>query len=362
MTGGRPRKKIPLLRGSERGDFKTCQWMWWQAWREGLRGQTDKPNALWFGAGIHLALAHYYEPQGRSALKGFKRGPHPAETWQQYIKDETPRFFRKDGPGEVDEKEYGDLKELGEGMLTGYIEHYGEDSHWEFLAPELPFSVYIPDRFGNPLLNFVGTWDGAARDHSRNGEVIIVETKTAARISTRHLTHDPQNLGYDLVAEPALKEMGLIGKNEQVRYVVYNFLRKSVQKTDDRPVNAEGLRLNKDGTVSKRQKLQADLFGRFPIERTPAEKQSTVEALINEAAQMQAIRDGLFEPTKNPGFLGENCARCDFDLMCQLHDQKQDWEEFRDNFLIRRDPYADHRPGAVSSKFLEIVKEGNENI
>ena len=349
------KKKLPLLRGSERDTFKTCQQMWWWAWRMGYRSPAEAPNALWFGAGIHLALAGYYQPQGKSPLRGFKRGPHPADTWEKYCKGERTRFFRIDAPGNVDEKRYVDLTAMGTGMLEGYIEEYGDDGDWEFLAPEMPFSVFIPDHDGNPMLNFVGTWDGAYRDHSNGGEVRLLETKTAAQISTVHLTLNGQAGGYDLVAEPALREMGLISDHETVRYIVYNFLRKAVRKEDERPVNAEGLRLNQNGTVSKRQKVQADLYMRYPLERGPAEKNSTLRHIQNEARQMQLIREGELEPTKNPGFLGDNCRRCDFFDMCEIHEQGGDWKEFADDFLIVKDPYADHRIDAKSSKFLEGV-------
>src|SRR5262249_1662461 len=148
-----------------------------------------KPDALWFGAGIHVALAHYYQPQGKGALRGFRRGPDPLETWAKYCKHERGRFFRANKAPAVDEQEWVDLVDLGQAMLTGYIEEYQGDSEWEFLAPEMPFKVGIPD-FEEPeevMAWFVGTWDGAFRDHADNGECKILETKTASRISTIHL-------------------------------------------------------------------------------------------------------------------------------------------------------------------------------
>lgn len=340
--------ELPLLRGSERGDFKTCQWQWWQAWRMGYRNPKPKTDALWFGGGIHLALAHYYQPQGKGPLRGFKRGPDPVETWQKFCKDERPRFFRKGEPGDLEEKEYIAYEDLGTAMLRGYVDHYDGDPAWEFLAPEMPFSVYVPDRDGNPLLNYVGTWDGAARDHSRDGEIILIETKTTKAISTRHLILDPQSGGYDLVADAMLHDKGLLGLEENVRYIIYNFLRKAMP--DTRPTNPEGYYVNKDGTVSKRQ--PPAYYLRYPVERSNAEKQSVLNGLVNESLQMQQIRDGVVEPTKNPGFLGENCRRCDFAEMCELHEQGGDYEEFAQNFLVQSDPYADHRPNAKSSKFL----------
>lgn len=345
-------KSLPLLRGSERSTFKTCQQQWWWAWRMGYRDPQPRPNALWFGGGIHLALAHYYQPQGKSALRGFKRGPDPLETWAKFCKGERPRFFRRDTPGTVDESDFVNLIDLGQAMLGGYVDYYDGDPSWEFLAPEMPFSVYIPDYSGSPIVNFVGTWDGAYRDHNLEGEVRLLETKTTARVSTAHLNLDPQGLGYDLVADAELRSRGIIGQKESVRYIMYNFLRKAIPKQDDRPVNADGLRLNKDGSVSKRQKLQAEMYVRHPVERTNAEKRSTLAHIQNEFLQMQAIKDGTFEPTKNQGFLGENCKRCDFYEMCELHEQGADWQEFADNFLVQRDPYADHREGAKSSKFI----------
>lgn len=346
------KKELPLLRGSERSDFKKCQWMWWYTWRMGYASAGLKANALWFGGGIHLALAGYYQPQGKGPMRGFKRGPDPVETWDKFIKNERPRFFRVDEPGEMEEKEWIQLEVLGRSMLEGYVDYYEGDPSWEFLAPEMPFAVLVPDAEGTPIADLRGTWDGAYRDHDNEAEVRLLETKSAAVISTRHLILDPQAGGYDLVADTMMHDLGIIPPSESVRYIVYNFLRKAIPKEDERPLNSEGLRLNKDGTVSKRQKLQADIYARHLVERSPAEKRSVLEGIVNEVKQMNLIREGVVGPTKNPGFLGDNCRGCALAEMCELHEQGGDYQEFADEFLIQRDPYADHRAGAKSSKFL----------
>jgi len=53
--------RVPILRTSERRSFKRCPQQWAWAWRQGLRPNGFTANALWFGSGIHLALAERYE-------------------------------------------------------------------------------------------------------------------------------------------------------------------------------------------------------------------------------------------------------------------------------------------------------------
>ena len=68
--------ELPLLRQSERAQFKRCNWAWYQSYVLGLQPLSEQKDAAEFGTMFHVALAEYYIP-------GTERGPHPAETWNR---------------------------------------------------------------------------------------------------------------------------------------------------------------------------------------------------------------------------------------------------------------------------------------
>jgi hypothetical protein len=320
---------LPIIRTSERKDFRRCQIRWWWGWRMGL----TKPFAagsLWFGEGYHIALAEWYR-------NGLDRGPHPAETFAAWVGEERRRIFTTPNPG-VDEVEIVNAKDLGVAMLNAYVERYGRDEHMYFMATEQVFQMLIPGLSqGDPFIAiFAGTFDGVYRDLT-DDSIWLIEHKTAKAIQTGHLSLDDQAGGYWMAATQVLRHAGLIGPREELSGIRYNFSRKAMP--DDRPINADGMRLNKDGTVSKSQ--PAPYFVREPVLRTRAERQTQIERIRDEARQMDAIRKGDLPITKNPT---RDCQwDCPFFNMCELHEAKEAWEDYATAMYVVEDPYADHR-------------------
>ncbi len=314
-----------IIRTSERRSLKRCPQQWWWGWRRGLQ-----PNAvdtkLWFGQGIHIALAEWYKP-------GFDRGDNPAKTWMQFCGDEA-RYVR-DNNGIIDEQAWVDARDLGGHMLLSYLDHYGRDDAWNVIATEQTFEVVIRLSDGRTII-YTGTFDGVYRD--ADGRLWLMEHKTAASLpSPGYLELDDQAGSYFAFAEPFLKSKGIMKDGEHLEGIMYNFLRKAMP--DDRPQDVNGRYLNKDGTVSKRQ--GTPLFMRQPVWRSPKQRLKMVQNVINEAELMQAYRDKLLSVTKTPTM---TCQwECPFFQMCQLHEQGEDWELFRDAMYYRRDPYQDHR-------------------
>ena len=305
---------VPILRNSERSTFKRCPQRWWWSWRNGYRPMRDA-NPLWFGQGIHLALAEWYQ-------EGSKRGPHPVETWEKFVADEE-RFI----PVDYEEDEYKliEAKALGATMLNGYLEQYGRDDDWDVIATERTFKMPIKTQDGKAkLVDFVGTMDGVYRDLS-NGEVWLMEHKTAKAIFLNHLPLDDQAGAYFMVATQALRSQGLIGKNEELQGIMYNFLRKGLP--DVRPKNAEGLATNKPvrahyvealcdigedrkglskltisdlDLLAKKKKLQVigevskvqptPLFHREPVWRSAGERRTTYYGTPAEAIHRKAMK------------------------------------------------------------------------
>jgi Zierdtviridae exonuclease len=326
--------KIVPLRGSERSTFKRCPQRWWWGFRQGLRPQGLPNQKLWFGQGVHLALALWYPP-------GRKRGVDPRQTWRTFVADDI-QFIKAEFAREYDVAEFIEAGEFGEQLLDEYLQYWGNDDSIEMIAPEQTFELTIPDENGKPLCILYGTFDGVYRDLDNRRIVKLLENKTAKQISTGHLELDDQAGGYHLAATYVLRAQGLIKPKEEIVEITYNFLRKGT--ADGRPVNEQGQSLNKDGSISKVQ--PKPLFERFPVERSRNEHVRQLEKIRAEVRAMNKYRSGELELFKTGT---RDCSwDCEFYQMCLLDESNpDDVPEFRNAVFRVQDPYAAHRKSAA---------------
>lgn len=321
---------IPIIRTSERSSFRRCPQQWWWAYREGWTPKGKQADARWFGIGVHIALAEWYN-------KGKERGPHPADTFADWCGSEIA-FAKTYLTDTFEEPVWEDSKELGVAMLTAYVEKYGKDSRWDIIAIEQPFSVNVVTG-GKTIANFRSRWDGVFRDET-DGQVYLLENKTAGQINTAYLPLDDQAGAYWAVASRVLRAKGTLKPKEEIAGIMYNFLRKS--KPDDRPVNEEGLRLNQNGTASKRQ--PPPMFVREVVERSPKEQYAQMKRLADEVTVMNGIRQGNIPIIKNTS---KECTWCDFFIPCQLHERGgESWKEVMKSSYIQKDPYEEYSKSA----------------
>jgi hypothetical protein len=333
-----PRRKtdlsLPEIRTSERKLFRRCPWAWWQAYRMGLRAISEERDALWLGTGVHEALALWY-------LKGKRRGPHPAETFERWagkgIGEIRANYSSHDREW-YEEPKYVDAIELGIAMLEGYVEKYGKDPQWNVLHIEHRFRTTIRNG-STPLAIFVGTFDGAVRDLD-DGLVYLLEHKTATQINTGFLALDDQAGGYLAVATAVLRANGTLGDKERIAGIIYNYLRKSYP--DERPQNERGEYLNQDGSVSKRQPPAK--FLREVIERGPNEHLTQMQRLVDEVEIMNGMRTGDIPLIKNTSW---ECTWCPFFVMCKVHERGGDWQEIARSSYIQQDPYGPYHKSAA---------------
>ena len=385
---------IPRIRTSERRDFKRCQQRWQWAWRQGLKPKYEKPGALWFGIGMHLALQHRYQ------YRGTKRGTDPIKVWRDYAGDTQAVVYGDNY--DTDRDDFINATELGEIMLDGYLAKYGTDDRWYVISAEQTFEIPIPDprgvecpvcdggrdtikgepcsrcgdagRIMSPLALYNGTFDLVALDQENDKSLWLWDHKNMKTIQTTHLPLDDQAGSYWAVAGDVLREQGLIEPGMMMDGILYNFLRKA--KPDNRPKNADGLATNKPQKVHYADALQAaglpyvgtlpklqeraeaaglvvigdvskvqpsPLFHRETVWRTRAERRTQIVRIQQEALQMERLRgkNRIDQPTKNPT---KDCSwDCPFFNMCQLHEAGDDWQEFRDAAFYKEDPYAAHR-------------------
>jgi hypothetical protein len=314
---------------------------------ETLKPKTAVPP-LRFGSLIHMALADYYK-------KGVKRGPHPAKQFAMYYEREKasqePFGFRVH---DLEEDEvWAEAGPLGEAMLNHYVEQWGKDDQWEVLVTEQPFRqlVYHPATH-KPLFWAVGVMDLVVRDLITK-RIHIVDHKTAKAIQVQYLSLDAQATAYWTWGLDWIYDQGLLKPNQRPAGMIYNHLRKAFP--DDRPKDAGGFSLNRDGSVSKKQ--PAPYFSRTPIFRDWNERDRARYQIISEFFDMEQVRksERLEGPTAPPEGAYKNngqftCPGCWCFDFCELNEMGADWEEMRSLIVKEWDPYAEHETYASETR------------
>lgn len=359
-----------MLRTSERTSYKTCRQAWDWAYNHKLKSIATKP-ALRFGDLAHQSLQHWYIP-------GRKRGVLPAVTFEKLYNEQIEAGMDEFDIRLDDEEEWANALELGIVMMRGYVDHYGTDDHINVIAPELPFQYDILDSKGRYLVTYVGQFDLLFEDMAKK-QIGLIETKTAAHISTAHLGLDEQGGSYWTFAPLVLQASGLLKRGRDLDFVLYNFLRKG--KPDERPRNEAGIYLNKPtkdqlmeecanrgivlggkrtneamaqalaatgvqvhllGSPSKRQ--PPPLFHRERTYRDTIDRQRLMRRVEMEAWEMKQVRAGKLPIYKNPRLTwpDQHCNACQFRDMCEVHETGGDWKAIRDATMTTWDPYEAH--------------------
>jgi hypothetical protein len=307
------------------------------------RGGANKP-ALIFGDIWHQSLAKWYQP-------GRKRGPKPWRTFEKLymeFRQEHGRVKIRDLEG-VDDEAF-EIGEVGIELAHMYVNHYGEDEDIEIISPEYPFYVKLIDRGGKSFY-VVGRMDALAI-WVPHDETCLVEHKTGSERKKKNLQLDEQGGTYWTFGPKQLKRLGIIDRVSDVDMILYNFARKA--KRDERPQNKEGLYLNKDGSVSKRQ--PADVFERIPVYRSDDDRLVLTDRIKAEAQEIRLARAGKMAIYKNAT---DDCSwDCQFLDMCELHEAGSDYQSFMDQMYRRGDPLE--RYDDVRTLIKEVKKIGNK--
>lgn len=346
-----------LLRTSERTTFKRCLWQWERTYGDKLKPVQEHP-ALRFGTLIHAALELRYPP-------GIKRGPKPAESFAKLFPDHTAEAEQAFNM-KVDDEWMG-MYDIGIYMLESYIEQYGRDEDWRVIASEMTFQtpVFI-NREAMPtisddllrlagvtkgqaagkqaLFTYVGTMDGVW-ENRMDGGIRIQDYKTTGKDPTKEAggksALDEQGTAYWTWGADALQQMGVLNEKHfrALDGMLYTFLRKA--KPDGREKNAQGLYLNQDGTVSKKQ--PPPLFHRELVYRSLRERENARERAVIEVLLMMAHRRGLLPIIKTPetGQMG-HCGFCPVRDLCELHESGDDWQLMQRSSMTKWDPYDAH--------------------
>lgn len=373
---------VPLIRTSERGDFKSCQFYWYHHWVNGL-SSPRVPTWAWFGTAIHKALEVRYPV-------GTKRAPlaDVLAAFEEACEGETRRIWEKGG--DLDDEEVHDGIELGRAMLTGYVKHYGEDKRWRVIHTEQPFQIDVRHPVtGRLIAVYCGTWDLFVWD-SVDKVYRLVDHKTRAQFKQDWSFYDlnDQAGSYLWVGPEVLRHMGLLGPRDHIDGIVFNMLRKAMPQ----PVAEDGIRYNlpkkthfiealrketgwevNDGKPWDKHSLKSlalqakilgldvkgdprsvqptPLFKRYTTYRGLEQRVNQGQKVLAEATHMDLVRRGRLPLLKHPT---EDCVRCPLFDFCQLDElDPEEAQGYAASMLVKRDPYEDHR---------EAMQEGGQVV
>lgn len=320
-----------LLRNSERTSFLRCRWRWNVIWNQKRRSKRHQP-ALTFGDLVHRSLEPYYIP-------GRKRGPHPAQTFLTLYDEFAEANFNftiRDTDSENEEVlKRLSARDLGEEMLTNYVDEYGPEKHIRIIAPEMPFKVNLHNpKTGKYVVTAVGKLD-AAYQNMETGRYGIIDHKTASSINLEKYKRDEQAGTYFALGPTYLRSIGVLSEDEKFDHILFNILRKA--KKDTRPENAQGFKLNKNGSVSKNQ--PAKLFKRHPVIRSEEESNEMIKRIIYQAWEIEQVKKGKLPIYKR---MTDTCGRCEIADICEIHESGGDWKEVMDLETVPWEPLADH--------------------
>lgn len=326
--------ELNLLRNSETKTFKACRQKWWWAYHDELTAKQDAVPLL-FGTWVHAAMEQWYIP-------GRKRGTPLDKTFEKiytdYLYDGGDEIVVKVGRDtEGSEGERVDILDLGLDMLRGYYAEYGDDEHYEVIAPELSFQSDVHhSKTGKYLFTAVGQIDATVRDH-RSNRIGFLEHKTGATLAPFGAPDelDEQSGMYWTFGPAYLQQLGVLKKDELPDFLEFNRLKKSMG--DTRPTNEEGLALNQNGSVSKRQPTPR--FKRNRVYRSNTDRRQFLKRSKQVMREMNLVRAGKLGHYKNPD---RHCGYCEFKDACEAEETGGDWKEILKMTTNKWDPYEDY--------------------
>lgn len=319
---------VNAVRSHEIMTYKRCPKKWYWAWRKGLVPKNKRFGALDLGTWMHEALANWY-------FKGFERTGDLAVLFGEFA-NEAVCLAQENNVPEWEIEKAEELAMLGEAVADSYQEFYQKtDPNVDVITAEIPLEFTLDDGVIYKMKP-----DLIYRS-KRDQKIRLMEHKTAGQIRTGHLTIDGQARPYGALAERALKNAGVLSKAEGIAGITYNFLRKALP--DKRPMNEQGLYLNKDGTPSKSQPNAQ--FVRHEVTLSKAAKLVALSRIKADAILVtgvaQALREGRVLPQYLPKTPDKSCpATCEFFAMCEVEEAGGDYKAMERLQFERRDPYV----------------------
>lgn len=328
-------KVVNIIRTSDRILYKRCRRRWgWQSHLRDNLGSKAKIAPLWLGSGFHFAMEDYH---------GYKKYSTASKAFLAYCKA-TQKHSRNGLPDDFD-----DLIKLGCDMLDYYEEWLATRySMKTFIFNGVPqvevnFKIKIPweqGLYGIDEVYYSGQLDRVAIDD--DGNLWIVEYKTAKAMVTNHFMTDPQITSYcwgasniydrpiagvmyqqhrkTLPKEPKLLSGGKLSTAAQTTtYRKYFKLLETIYGSTNKAPQANRDFLDK---LSREETYDADPYIRRDyVFRNQYAIEAEGEKILNEVYEMLNPDLPLYpNPTRN-------CPMdCSFLSACVSKDDGSDWE------------------------------------
>lgn len=319
-----------IIRTHERVDYKRCPTKWYWHWRRGYVPVKPTYGAYAVGGWWHAGLATWYG-------LGYKRNGALVDRVLECMDADIHRMPLD--TYNANQEQLTKHRIILSDMACAYTNTYGDDPDVCVKAMEIQLSYPMGSVYGRPVIYKLNL-DLVFQDS--NDDVWIMEHKSAANIPTSdHLPGDDQALAYASVGYECLRKAGIISPKQCFRGVTYNYSKKV--PPDTRLQNAQGQRLNKDGSVSKRQAPVGNI--RYPIPFIRKARERALRRIRHESMTLaeltwQARRGTLSADmlSKAPEFL---CQRqCDYFAPCITEERGGSADDIFTTMYTRTDPYA----------------------
>ena len=345
------RQRIATIRTSDRISFRRCRRRWgWNSHLRGNLGPKQNPAPLWMGSGFHFALEDCH---------GAKLFDHPAAAFLAYRKA-TERAARGDVnrlPADINE-----LTTLAIRMLEYYWDEWliSRDPLNTFVFGGVPqvevnFRVELPwdqGKYGYDRVVYSGTLDRVAVDD--NGELWIVEYKTAKAIQTLHYSNDSQistyvwagNLIYgrpiagviyqqhrkDIPKEPKILANGRLSTDKR-QLITHRSLRRMMINMFGDTKKAPRDYIDHLNWLATQEDMNSDKFIRRDfIRRNAHQQQAEAVKILMEVEDMLNPDLNLYpNPDRTCQYM------CPFNGACVSLDDGSDWEYEMSILMAKRD-------------------------
>jgi hypothetical protein len=243
------------------------------------------------------------------------------------------------------------------------------------IHPEMPFQFDVFNETGQYVFTLVGTTDCLVQERS-TGAYGLLEHKTAAQISTGHLTLDEQANTYWTFMPMWLRQEGVLKPQQDIQFMDFNFMLKKVLHGEG-PRNPQGLflksptvgamqaALNEAGVEYRKAGMKkddfktlceeedidweqlgmpsatqpTDLFHRERVMRNPVQRQKAYDRTLQQVREMKRLHSGKLPTYKMPS---KSCTWCQYKDLCEIDEYGSPTEDLIKYGFHKWNPFADH--------------------
>lgn len=342
------KRKIALIRTSDRIAFKRCRRKW--NWSSGLRGNLEpdtSPGPLWMGSGFHYAMEDFH---GNNIYGSPKKAFLAYDkAWQRLGANRLPM-------------DHPELRDLCVNMLEYYSDWLiSRDPLKTFIYEgkpqvevsfEVPLPIDLPADSPYDAVHYGGTIDRVAIDE--DNRLWPIDYKTAKTFGTLHYETDPQITAYmwvikalypgyeiggfiyqqHLKAEakgPQILKNGSVSVNK-MQVTTHRLYKKALLEIYGDVAKSPGANIEFLNALAMQEDSESDRFiRRDRVERSQRQIEAEGEKILMEACDMLDHNLPLYpNPTRDCSW------DCPFQGACILMDCGDEYQSDLNNNFIQR--------------------------